>query len=203
MASADNSKEAKNSEGEEQVESDQHMDDEGNGGEKPKAAEKEVPSSPDSVGGEPEQKEEESVEGAAASVAEGAASRAEDDELDPEVELKSKYGMGFTAEGRLRQYSKKTGKLDDDRAFEFDVFGGVHKKNQARYEDIGKILNRCVYKFLETRTGLKRVAVGRRGEFVFVSKDLNENTKKLMVIIHGSGTDTIGWSYIKSLLKST
>ena len=62
-----------------------------------------------------------------------------------------------------------------------------------RYEAIGKVVDRCVYKFLETRAGLEKVTVDdESGEFVFVSKDFDDNEEKLLVLIHGSGVVRAG-----------
>ena len=59
---------------------------------------------------------------------------------------------------------------------------------QERYEEIGKVIDRCIYKFLHTRAGLEKTVIDEEtGEFVFLSKDFLENDEKLMVIIHGSG----------------
>lgn len=110
------------------------------------------------------------------------------DTSDPEEELRLKHGLGFNERGLLRKYNKK--ELSKNEGFEFDVYDGNKKKNQVRYEAVGSVVDRCVYKFLETRAGLERVDLdveGFEGEFVFASKDLKENKDKLMVLIHGSG----------------
>ena len=68
------------------------------------------------------------------------------------------------------------------------------KDASRRYEAIGKVIDRCVYKFLETRAGLEKVSVGNgeSGEFVFVSKDFDDNEERLLVLIHGSGVVRAG-----------
>merc|ERR1712117_883751 len=56
--------------------------------------------------------------------------------------------------GVLRQYDNKSSEITE-RSFQFDVHSGDKKRNQERYEEIGKVIDRCIYKFLHTRAGLE------------------------------------------------
>jgi len=114
---------------------------------------------------------------------------------DPEDELRDKFELGFDSNGVLRQYDNKSSEITE-RSFQFDVHSGDKKRNQERYEEIGKVIDRCIYKFLHTRAGLEKTVIDEEtGEFVFISKDFLENDEKLLVIIHGSGVVRAGqWS---------
>lgn len=117
------------------------------------------------------------------------------EDRDPSDELRDKFDLGFDSNGALRQYDKELNGITE-RTFQFDVHNGDKKENQVRYEAIGKVIDRCIYKFLETRAGLEKHVVDEdTGEFVFISKDFSRNDEKLLVIIHGSGVVRAGqWS---------
>ncbi len=105
---------------------------------------------------------------------------------DPEAELRTKFGYGFDDAGVLRKYdAAAAGDALGENRFAFDAHGGDAAENQRRYDSIARVVTRCLYKFLETRAGLRRVSVG--GEFVFVSEDFGRNEDRLLVLIHGSG----------------
>lgn len=74
-----------------------------------------------------------------------------------------------------------------DDGFVFDVYDGNRAKNQERYEKIGKIMDKVIFEFLQTKAGLRKMAVGPQEpkSFVFADPDFGEK-KRLMVLIHGA-----------------
>lgn len=91
-------------------------------------------------------------------------------------------------------------KLNTDLPFEFNV-SSQSKDNQARYEALGEVLTKQVYQML-LDAGLHKIELpssssssSSQSNFVFATKSDLKNTKKLMVLIHGSGPVRAGqWS---------
>ena len=79
-----------------------------------------------------------------------------------------------------------------EEGFKFDV----HEKrsdNQRRYEEIGLIMDKEVYRLLETQGGLERLEVGSEDpkSFIFCSPEISTN-KRIVILIHGSGVVRAG-----------
>ena len=108
------------------------------------------------------------------------------DSASASARLRDEFGLEFDASGVLRKIN------EPDSKFEFDVFDGDKKKNQARYEAIGKLIDEVVYERLESDLGLERVKVSDDDfeSFVFASPDLKPNP--VLVLIHGSGVVRAG-----------
>ena len=79
-----------------------------------------------------------------------------------------------------------------EESFKFDV----HEKrsdNQRRYEEIGLIMDKEVYRLLETQGGLERLEVGFEDpkSFIFCSPEIRTK-KRIVILIHGSGVVRAG-----------
>ena len=79
-----------------------------------------------------------------------------------------------------------------EESFKFDV----HEKrsdNQRRYEEMGLIMDKEVYRLLETQGGLERLDVGSEDpkSFIFCSPEIRTK-KRIVILIHGSGTVRAG-----------
>lgn len=84
-----------------------------------------------------------------------------------------------------------------DQPYKFDVYPQA-RKNQARYEALGEVITEHVYQML-LDAGLHKIYVpspqAPNSSFVFGTKTSFENTKKLLILIHGSGVVRAGqWS---------
>lgn len=84
-----------------------------------------------------------------------------------------------------------------DSPYEFEVSSN-HNHNQARYEALGELITDNVYQML-LDAGLHKIYLSSdespESSFVFGTKKDFKNTKKLMILIHGSGVVRAGqWS---------
>lgn len=90
----------------------------------------------------------------------------------------------------------KNGELTDE-PFKFNVKND-EKYNQLRYEALGEVITEHIYELLE-KSGLHRISIPSNTDgvssFVFGTRPTFENTKKLLILIHGSGVVRAGqWS---------
>ena len=79
-----------------------------------------------------------------------------------------------------------------EESFKFDV----HEKrsdNQRRYEEMGLIMDKEVYRLLETQGGLERLDVGSEDpkSFIFCSPEIRTK-KRIVILIHGGGVVRAG-----------
>lgn len=82
--------------------------------------------------------------------------------------------------------------LATDEPFKFDVSNNP-TYNQQRYEALGEVITEHVYQLL-IDTGLHKINV-ETGSFIFASKPDVSQSKKLVILIHGSGVVRAGqWS---------
>nr|XP_020648922.1 protein FAM172A isoform X5 [Pogona vitticeps] len=101
------------------------------------------------------------------------------------------FEYAFNEKGQLRHI--KTGE-----PFVFNYREDLHRWNQKRYEALGEIITKYVYKLLEEECHLKKVYVpvdaveSEPRSFIFMSEDAMTNPDKLMVLIHGSGVVRAG-----------
>ncbi|KAL5003924.1 hypothetical protein ScPMuIL_017380 [Solemya velum] len=101
------------------------------------------------------------------------------------------FGYAFNEEGELRDV--KTG-----NRFEFKVEADNHRYNQARYNALGDIITRYIYKIMESEYGLRRVylpedaAEDEPKTLIFLSDDALTNPDKLLLLVHGSGAVRAG-----------
>ena len=97
----------------------------------------------------------------------------------------------------MRKINEKTGQLTDD-GYQFEVSKDP-AVNQRRYEALGEVITDQVYDLL-VENGLHKIHVPsdlpeREATFVFTSKPDFSDTRKLLVLIHGSGVVRAGqWS---------
>lgn len=97
----------------------------------------------------------------------------------------------------MRKINEKTGQLTDD-GYQFEVSKDP-AFNQRRYEALGEVITDHVYDLL-VENGLQKIHVPgdlpeREATFVFSSKPDFTDTRKLLVLIHGSGVVRAGqWS---------
>lgn len=104
------------------------------------------------------------------------------------------FGYRFNEKGQLRS-------IHNGKAFEFaESTDPVY--NQRRYEALGEALDEYVYDLL-VKEGLERISIPVEGReprtFVFQSRDALSNSKKLLLIIHGSGVVRAG-QWARSLI---
>lgn len=98
--------------------------------------------------------------------------------------------------GQLRQVDE-SGRTTDT-PFDFNA-SPDRAYNQARYEAIGEAITEQIYKLLE-EMGLHRIPVpadanANETSFVFGTRRTFEDTKKLLILVHGSGVVRAGqWS---------
>lgn len=107
--------------------------------------------------------------------------------------------------GQLREIDPEDNSLTD-HPYKFDV-SSDSSENQARYEAIGEILTEHVYQML-LDAGLHKIYVPSSespgSSFVFGTKTSFENTKKLLILIHGSGVVRAGqWARSLIINQST
>lgn len=96
----------------------------------------------------------------------------------------------------MRAIDKETGALTD-QPFKFDVSDN-NAYNQKHYEALGETITEHVYQLL-LDIGLKKIPIPApetpNSGFVFGTKSDFSNTKKLLILIHGSGVVRAGqWS---------
>lgn len=97
----------------------------------------------------------------------------------------------------MRKQDETTG-LATDEPFKFDVSEDMNY-NQQRYEALGELITERIYRLL-TDIGLHKIYVpetvdSTEASFVFASKPDISKSKKLMLLIHGSGVVRAGqWS---------
>lgn len=104
--------------------------------------------------------------------------------------------LQYLEAGQLRQINPKDNSITDV-PFEFNV-SEDHNKNQERYEALGEIITEHVYQML-VDIGLHKIYVpspeSDTSSFVFGTKENFEGSKKLLILIHGSGVVRAGqWS---------
>lgn len=95
----------------------------------------------------------------------------------------------------MRELNTK-GELTDE-PFKFNVKND-EDYNQLRYEALGELITDHIYELLE-KMGLHRIPIPSKTDgfasFVFGTRPTFENTKKLLILIHGSGVVRAGqWS---------
>lgn len=99
--------------------------------------------------------------------------------------------------GQLRKVDPEVGMITDT-PFEFNVSSDP-AKNQRHYEALGEVLNDHVYELLMDE-GLMKIHIPNhvpeeQATFVFANRVDFQNSKKLLVLINGSGVVRAGqWS---------
>lgn len=111
-------------------------------------------------------------------------------------EFHQKIHFLSAAEGKLRKLDESTG-LATEEPFQFDVSKNP-TYNQQRYEALGEVITEHVYQLL-IDLGMHKINVdagdGTPTSFVFASKPDMSQSKKLLILIHGSGVVRAGqWS---------
>lgn len=105
----------------------------------------------------------------------------------------------------MRQINPTDGSITD-KPYKFDVSENA-QENQAHYEAIGEVITEHVYQML-IDMGLHKIHVpspeSPNSSFVFGTKTNFANTKKLLILIHGSGVVRAGqWSRSLIINQST
>ncbi|XP_015705178.1 cotranscriptional regulator FAM172A isoform X1 [Coturnix japonica] len=101
------------------------------------------------------------------------------------------FEYSFNEKGQLRHV--KTGE-----PFVFNYREDLHRWNQKRYEALGEIITKHVYRLLEDECHLKKVTLpvdateNEPKSFIFMSEDALTNPDKLLVLIHGNGVVRAG-----------
>ncbi|CAD7093249.1 unnamed protein product [Hermetia illucens] len=111
------------------------------------------------------------------------------------------FGYDFNAEGKLRKIDPQSGEPGDE-PFDFNI-SKDHATNQRNYEALGETITDRVYELLE-ENGLHKIYVPHnipkeQATFVFANKKDLSGSKKLMVLIHGSGVVRAG-QWARSLI---
>lgn len=101
----------------------------------------------------------------------------------------------FVDAGQLRQINPKDNSITN-KSFKFEISDNA-QKNQQNYEAMGDVITKYVYELL-LEIGLKKIHIPSdvpNASFVFGTKTNFANTKKLLILIHGSGVVRAGqWS---------
>ncbi|XP_030374506.1 FAM172 family protein homolog CG10038-like [Scaptodrosophila lebanonensis] len=122
-------------------------------------------------------------------------------EYDKAIALLREFGYGFNASGQLRQIDATSGE-PGEKPFEFKVSEDFDQ-NQRHYEKLGDIIQEIVYGLLE-KNGLKRLYIpfrtpAEQASFVFTQPEEVKKSKKLLVLINGSGVVRAG-QWARSLI---
>jgi len=104
------------------------------------------------------------------------------------------FGYAFNDAGQLRQF--KNNEITD-LPFEFKA-GSTRSQNEAQFNTLGEIITDHVYQML-LDIGLHKIYLPsphtENSSFVFGTKTSFKDTKKLLILIHGSGVVRAGqWS---------
>ncbi|XP_001652331.2 UPF0528 protein CG10038 isoform X2 [Aedes aegypti] len=112
------------------------------------------------------------------------------------------FGYGFNEDGKLKRIDKETGKLTE-KGFDFNIYTSA-QENQAHYEALGETITDAVYERLEKNVGMKKLFLPddvpqEEATFIFSTTDKLNKSKKLLVLIHGSGVVRAG-QWARSLI---